>query len=269
MKNKKAIQILGIVGMLVCAVALLPMIISGTVLSHVNLALFHFVNILTENAVGEKTVLVDHLLPLVALGVPCVSGCAFARLIPTSKQNAAKASWFFTATMVVISAPFFTTGAYIYVAVSGVAFTIGMWVYEKMKTVLPAVFNYETMSYIIFGVMTTVVSFVSQMLFASLGTPTWVNTLGSWICAVIFAYVVNKLFVFRSHTDSAKAFFRELWLFFAARLASLGMELVFMIITVDLLHFSEAICKLIAQVFILVANYVFSKLIIFNKKGKE
>lgn len=138
----------------------------------------------------------------------------------------------------------------------------------KFQKLFSSVFNYETISYIIFGVLTTVVSFASQMLFASFGTPAWFNTIGSWICAVTFAYVVNKLFVFKSHTDSAKAFFRELWLFFAARLASLGMELVFMIITVDLLHFSEAVCKLIAQVFILVANYVFSKLIIF-RKNKE
>ncbi len=142
----------------------------------------------------------------------------------------------------------------------------GIVLYRFLTVKLPAVFNRETVSYIVFGVLTTVVSFVSQMLFASLGTPAWVNTIGSWICAVTFAYVVNKLFVFESHTDTRAAFLRELWLFFAARLASLGMELVFMFVTVDLLHFSEAICKLIAQVFILVANYIFSKLIIFKKQ---
>ena len=57
-----------------------------------------------------------------------------------------------------------------------------------------------------------------------------------------------------------------LLLFFGARVASLGMELVFMFVTVELLNFSEAVCKLIAQVFILVANYIFSKLFIFRKK---
>lgn len=142
----------------------------------------------------------------------------------------------------------------------------GLWLYGWLQKVCPTVFNRETVRYIVFGVLTTVVSFVSQMLFAALGTPAAVNTVGSWVCAVIFAYIVNKLFVFESHTDSAKAFMRELWLFVAARLASLGMELVFMVITVDLLHFSEAICKLIAQVFILVANYIFSKWFIFKKK---
>ncbi len=141
----------------------------------------------------------------------------------------------------------------------------GILLYRFLAKKMPAVFNRETVSYIVFGVLTTVVSFVSQMLFASLGTPAFINTIGSWICAVAFAYVVNKLFVFCSHTATFQAFLRELWLFVAARLASLAMELVFMVITVDLLHFSEAICKIIAQVFILVANYIFSKLIIFKK----
>ncbi|MBQ3093903.1 MAG: GtrA family protein, partial [Clostridia bacterium] len=109
----------------------------------------------------------------------------------------------------------------------------------------------------------------SQMIFASFGWHVTVNTVGSWVCAVLFAYVVNKLFVFESKTDSAKAFWRELGLFFGARVASLGMELVFMFVTVELLDFSEAVCKLIAQVFILVANYIFSKLIIFRKKDEN
>lgn len=141
--------------------------------------------------------------------------------------------------------------------------------YEWLQKAMPSVFNRETVSYIIFGVLTTVVSFVSQMIFASFGWHVTVNTIGSWVCAVLFAYVVNKLFVFESKTDSAKAFWRELGLFFGARVASLGMELVFMFVTVELLDFSEAVCKLIAQVFILVANYIFSKLIIFRKKDEN
>lgn len=152
-------------------------------------------------------------------------------------------------------------------AVGGCGCIACLLLYGVLAKKMPKIFNRETVNYIIFGVLTTVVSFVSHMIFADvLGTPATVNTVGSWVCAATFAYVVNKLFVFESHTNSAKAFFRELWLFFAARLLSLGLEFVFMLITVDLLHFNEAVCKLIAQVFILIANYIFSKLIIFKKK---
>ena len=152
-------------------------------------------------------------------------------------------------------------------AVGGLGGIACLLLYGVLAKKMPKIFNRETVNYIIFGVLTTVVSFVSHMIFADvLGTPATVNTVGSWVCAATFAYVVNKLFVFESRTNSAKAFFRELWLFFAARLLSLGLEFVFMLVTVDLLHFNEAVCKLIAQVFILIANYIFSKLIIFKKK---
>ena len=153
-------------------------------------------------------------------------------------------------------------------AVGGFGCVAVLWLYSKMEAAFPKLFNRETVSYIVFGGLTTVVSFVTQMLFAATGTPAWVNTIGSWICAVTFAYIVNKLFVFESRTETAKAFFRELWLFFAARLVSLGMELVFMYLTVDVFGLSESVCKLIAQVFILIANYVFSKLVIFRKKAE-
>lgn len=154
----------------------------------------------------------------------------------------------------------------LFAVTGGVLAIVAMLCYEWLQKAMPSVFNRETISYIIFGVLTTVVSFVSQMIFASFGWHVTVNTVGSWVCAVLFAYVVNKLFVFESKTDSAKAFWRELGLFIGARVASLGMELVFMFVTVELLDFSEAVCKLIAQVFILVANYIFSKLFIFRKK---
>ncbi len=154
-------------------------------------------------------------------------------------------------------------------AVGGFGCVACLLLYGVLTKKMPKIFNRETVNYIIFGVLTTVVSFVSHMIFADvLGTPATVNTIGSWVCAATFAYVVNKLFVFESRTSSAKAFFRELWLFFAARLLSLGLEFVFMLVTVDLLHCNEAVCKLIAQVFILIANYIFSKLIIFKKKSE-
>ncbi|MBQ9413624.1 MAG: GtrA family protein [Clostridia bacterium] len=155
-------------------------------------------------------------------------------------------------------------------AVGGVGCIGCILLYRVLRKKLPAVFNRETVSYVIFGALTTVVSFVSQMALHAIALGTIPETIGSWICAVLFAYVVNKLFVFESHTDTAAAFFRELGLFIAARLASLGIEVVFMWLTVDVLHWPYAGCKLAAQVIILIMNYVFSKLVIFRgKKNKE
>lgn len=155
------------------------------------------------------------------------------------------------------------------VLLGGIGCIACIWLYGVLKRVFPRVLNHETVSYVVFGALTTVVSFVSQMIFHALGWETIPATVGSWICAVLFAYVVNKLFVFESHTDTLFAFFREMGLFFAARLASLGIEIVFMWLTVDILLLPDAGCKLAAQVIILVLNYIFSKLIIFRKRKPE
>lgn len=218
--------------------------------------------------------MVEVLIPGLAVGTllyaVCLAGTAAVGAVCTC--FAVKKKWWsgaaFAAAATAATAPL-TGGdltAVLFVLAGGLAGAGTIAAYGFLEKKMPAVCNRETISYIVFGVLTTAVSFVSQMMFASLGTLATVNTIGSWVCAVIFAYIVNKLFVFESHTDTKKAFFRELWLFFAARLASLGMELVFMAVTVDILGFSEAVCKLIAQVFILIANYIFSKLIIFRKK---
>ncbi len=155
------------------------------------------------------------------------------------------------------------------IVLGGIGCIACILLYGFLKQVCPGVFNHETVSYVVFGALTTVVSFVSQMIFHAVGWETIPATVGSWICAVLFAYVVNKLFVFESHTDTATAFFREMGLFFAARLASLGIEIVFMWLTVDILLLPDAACKLAAQIIILVLNYIFSKLIIFRKRKPD
>ncbi len=143
-----------------------------------------------------------------------------------------------------------------------------LWKWASAK--FPSVRNGESIRYVIFGILTTVVSFLSQMLFSNICRwPVAASTAGSWVCAVLFAYAVNKLFVFKSHISGVAALFREMGLFFGARVVSLMVEVAFMTVTVDWLHWSEALCKIAVQVIILVLNYLFSKRIIFKKHQKE
>lgn len=233
--------------------------------------LMTFLDIMSGNAITKSSSIISILVMFVVYAAPAALCSGLAWLIPEKRENALKTACLFAAVPILLSlimVPIYN----IIGLLDSLATIIGAFgcigcilLYGWLQKKMPSVFNRETISYIVFGVLTTVVSFVSQMLFSAAGFPVIVNTIGSWVCAVIFAYIVNKLFVFESKTDTAKAFWRELGLFIGARVASLGMELVFMFVTVELLNFSEAVCKLVAQVFILVANYVFSKLFIFKK----
>ena len=83
--------------------------------------------------------------------------------------------------------------------------------------------------------------------------------------AVLFSFITNKLFVFESRARDAKTVLWELFSFFGSRIVSflLFEELLFGILA----HFmNDWISKLLVAVFVIVFNYVMSKLVIFRKK---
>lgn len=122
--------------------------------------------------------------------------------------------------------------------------------------------------YIIVGGMTTAVSVIAQYVPAYMGLPTEANTTISWICAVTFAFFANKVWVFKNRENTGKDWISQAAAFYGARAVTYFMELGFMSLTVRVLRQNEYVMKLIAQVFILVINYIFSKLFIFRKKTK-
>ncbi len=127
----------------------------------------------------------------------------------------------------------------------------------------------SVMLYLIVGAMTTAVSLIAQYIPAFLGLPTEANTTISWICAATFAFFTNKAWVFKNEEKEKSDWIRQAASFYGARLFTFFSEFAFMEITVRVLGQNEYIMKLIAQVFILVLNYLFSKFVIFRKKSSE
>ena len=145
--------------------------------------------------------------------------------------------------------------------------------------------QYEIVSYLVFGVLTTAVNFVTYMVMGIFAGENYEEkvlfTIGSidvqlillmnavaWIVSVLFAFVTNKLFVFESSSRKGRVFFTELISFIGARVISFLIfeELVFALL-VNLLSLNDVIAKLIIAVFVVIFNYVASKLVIFRKKG--
>ena len=83
--------------------------------------------------------------------------------------------------------------------------------------------------------------------------------------AITFAYVTNKLFVFRSKTPNFSSFIKELLSFYGLRVLSTFVNFGAMYILVDLLALEGWACKLAVNVVIIILNYLFSKLFIFNR----
>ena len=148
----------------------------------------------------------------------------------------------------------------------------------------------EIIMYIIFGVLTTLVRWITQWIFSGLfeailpkrelnllflhydSTAVFVATLLSWLAAVLFAYVTNKLWVFESKSWKPRIAVREFWQFFLSRfitgIIEIGGIYLLVGVGVDMLVISKSSmdATVIMSAIIMVLNYVFSKLIVFNTK---
>lgn len=151
----------------------------------------------------------------------------------------------------------------------------------------------EPIMYVVFGVGTTLVSFVAYYLFrfifpsedsvprflrwifnitSAFGTEsaTALPVILSWIASVTFAYITNRLFVFESRARGFGGVLAEAAMFYLARAATLLVDLVIMFLMVDLTGIDgslyEFFAKCASSVVVLILNYVLSKLIVFRKK---
>lgn len=129
----------------------------------------------------------------------------------------------------------------------------------------------EIINYLIFGVLTTVVSLVVYygavytFLNPENAFQLQIANILSWIAGVAFAYFTNRKYVFESK-EANKV--KEAGKFILARVTTLIMDMIIMWLGVTVLHFNDKIIKLISQVVIIISNYVFSKLFVFKGKNK-
>ena len=136
--------------------------------------------------------------------------------------------------------------------------------------------TWEVFKYLFFGVLTTIVNWVVYFLirtyYSSIGidinvTPSpyvSIMTVISFIVAVIFAFITNKLFVFDSKTWEPKVALRELASFISARIFTFFVELVGMFVMTTYMSMNDLIAKAVISVAVIILNYIFSKLFIFK-----
>lgn len=127
----------------------------------------------------------------------------------------------------------------------------------------------EIISYLIFGVLTTVVSLgvyyicVYTFLNPENVVQLQIANIISWVAGVAFAYVTNRKFVFESKEENK---LKEAGKFVTSRITTLLTDMAIMFIGVTLCKFNDKIIKLISQVVVIVMNYLLSKIIVFKKK---
>jgi len=121
----------------------------------------------------------------------------------------------------------------------------------------------ELVVYLICGFLTFVVSMVVYALLSEIfRINVLVANIITWIIAVYFAFSVNRKFVFKSNGN----FTSELIQFYLGRVVTLVVEQAMLYIFIIRLMFNNMAIKSIAQVVIIILNYIISKFIVFKKE---
>lgn len=108
-----------------------------------------------------------------------------------------------------------------------------------------------------------------ELFHVSWGINELVANILSWILAVLFAYVTNKIWVFSSHTGTVLEFLKEVVSFFGGRVATLVLEEAILLLFITKLGFNSMLVKIVAQVIVIASNYVISRLFVFKSDSVE
>lgn len=128
----------------------------------------------------------------------------------------------------------------------------------------------EALLYLFFGGLAFIVSVASfSVLVVTLQMNSLVANIISWILAVTFAFFTNRIWVFASPTNGAKEFLLQMFHFFSGRVATLLVEEAILLIFVTILQFNSIVIKVIAQIVVIILNYIISKLFVFKNKDKR
>lgn len=128
----------------------------------------------------------------------------------------------------------------------------------------------KQLSYVFWGVATTLVNYVVYFgLVNGLGVHYLEGNIIAWAAAVLFAFVTNKRYVYRSESRKIKTVICELARFVSARLLSGAMETGLMALCVECFSWNESLVKLGVGVAVVVINYIFGEFFVFRHKKEE
>ena len=155
-----------------------------------------------------------------------------------------------------------------------------------MKRIFQLLKKYqEIICYLFWGLMTTVVSWISYSAFAlmfrgqmqvvdlfgiEMSLVVLISNILSWICANVFAFVANKIWVFRSKSWNKRVWLPELWKFLSARIVTGILEILTVPILVSIglnqtiFGVEGIVAKIIVSVLVILLNYIFSKAFVFR-----
>lgn len=128
----------------------------------------------------------------------------------------------------------------------------------------------EMLLYLFFGGCSFIINIISYSVAnLTFGINELIANVIAWLLAVLFAFFTNRIWVFQSETHSAKEFAIQMMDFFCGRVVTLLIEEAIILIFITLLKLPGTPIKILAQIIVIVLNYVISKLWVFKNKTER
>lgn len=131
------------------------------------------------------------------------------------------------------------------------------------------IINSEGFRYIIVGGLTTLVNLiVYQLLYDFFGVDVTISNIISVSVSILFAYIANKIVVFKSKTNSILELLQEMIKFCGARVSTMIIEVGGVYLMYNILNIHPMIAKVVTQFIVITGNYFISKLFVFKNREK-
>ena len=125
--------------------------------------------------------------------------------------------------------------------------------------------NKEILLYLFFGGITVVLSVsIYAIQTQCMKINSQVANSAAWIICVIFKFLTNKIWVFQKAASSDKTCFRQMIEFTGGRVITLILEEIILAVFITWLSWNSLTVKLVAQIIVIVLNYIISKLVVFR-----
>lgn len=126
----------------------------------------------------------------------------------------------------------------------------------------------EIFDYLFFGGLVTIVNFISYYIPANIiGVDKIVSNLIAFIISVIFAYVVNKEYVFETKWEGIQNVFKEFSSFVISRIGTgLLCDILIFAFMINILNINDVISKIFTQILVVILNYIVGKWFVFKQK---
>ena len=146
-----------------------------------------------------------------------------------------------------------------------------------LKNAIKKIINKETFLYLVFGVLVTLLNIILFYVFVTkMRMSTFYGNLLDTILCVLFQYFTNRVWVFESRNKGKEAI-KEFFQFILARSLTAIIDQLFVVIGVDFVvakfiaysyqSFFALGIKILSNIIVIILNYIFSKLFVFNKKN--